>query len=52
MVFSYIDPMSGSILLQVVIAAVIGCVAYFRRSVWQITCFVFRIKRSNDSSSE
>jgi len=48
--FSYIDPGSGAILLQVIIAAVIGGLAYFRRSIWRIVCFVLRIKRSDSSS--
>lgn len=30
--FGYIDPMSGSIVLQVIIAGVIGGLAFFRRS--------------------
>jgi hypothetical protein len=30
--FAYIDPMSGTIVLQVVVAAVIGCLTLFRKS--------------------
>jgi hypothetical protein len=32
----YIDPMSGTILLQVLIAAAIGTVAFFQRSIWGV----------------
>lgn len=32
-VLAYIDPFSGTILLQAIIAAVIGGVAYFRRGL-------------------
>ena len=34
--FAYIDPMSGSILLQVLIAGTIGAVAFLRRSIWRV----------------
>lgn len=39
----YIDPMSGALLLQVVIAAVVGCLAFFRRSVWGLVRAIFRM---------
>lgn len=32
----YIDPMSGTILLQVVIAAAIGSMAFLRTSIWGV----------------
>lgn len=41
---SYIDPMSGAILLQVLAAAAIGCVAFFRRSILGIVGLAFRGK--------
>lgn len=41
---SYIDPMSGAILLQVLAAAVIGCVAFFRRSILGIVGLALRGK--------
>ena len=41
---SYIDPMSGAILIQVITAGVIGCAAFFRRSIWRIVGFAFRSK--------
>ncbi len=46
--FAYIDPMSGAILLQVIIAGIIGTAAFFRRSIWRIIRFVFRKKRSDE----
>ena len=30
-VVAYIDPGSGSFLLQILIAGIVGCIAYFRR---------------------
>ena len=51
-VFSYIDPMSGAIILQVAIAGIIGCIAFFRRSVWAVVSTVFRIKHADEDSSK
>ena len=33
---AYIDPVSGSILIQAIVAAAAGAVAFFRRSIWAI----------------
>ena len=49
--FSYIDPVSGSILLQVILAAIIGCIALFRRSIWGLLRMVFRRSEGNNDSS-
>jgi len=35
-VFAYLDPFSGTILLQVVIGAIVGVVAFFHRSIWRL----------------
>ena len=43
---AYIDPFSGSILLQVIVAGVIGSIAFFRRALWRAGRAVFRIKAS------
>lgn len=48
---SYIDPMSGSILIQLIVAAVVGCLAMFRRTIWSVVSFVFRAKPSGDDHS-
>ncbi len=34
--FAYIDPMSGAILLQLLIAAVVGTGLFFRRAIWRL----------------
>jgi hypothetical protein len=34
MILAYIDPNSGSILLQVIAAGAMGSVLYFRNAVW------------------
>ncbi|HET8946655.1 MAG TPA: hypothetical protein VFQ07_06700 [Candidatus Polarisedimenticolia bacterium] len=33
---AYIDPVSGSILIQTLIAAVAGGAAFFRKSIWAL----------------
>ena len=33
---AYIDPVSGSILIQAIVAAAAGTVAFFRKSIWAI----------------
>ena len=33
---AYIDPVSGSILIQTLLAAVAGGIAFFRRSIWAL----------------
>ncbi|HWA58036.1 MAG TPA: hypothetical protein VG692_12325 [Gemmatimonadales bacterium] len=44
----YIDPVSGSIVLQALVAGVVGGVAFFRRSIAR----VFRGLTGRSSSSE
>ena len=39
---AYIDPMSGAIILQVIVAGVIGCGAFFRRSIMATIRKLFR----------
>jgi len=33
---AYIDPVSGSILIQAIAAAMVGTVAFFRKSIWSV----------------
>ncbi len=40
----YIDPGAGSLLLQMLVAGVIGAVTFFRRSVMGFLCFWKRPK--------
>ncbi len=35
-ILAYVDPVAGSIILQTIIAAVVGSVLYFRRAFWSI----------------
>jgi hypothetical protein len=43
--------MSGAILLQLILAGVIGSLAFFRRSIWTAIRTLFRLKRSSEDSS-
>ena len=35
-ILAYIDPASGTLLLQALVAAGIGAIAFFRRSIWRV----------------
>lgn len=42
LLYSYIDPFSGSILLQLIIAGAIGAVAFFRKAIRNVVAKVMR----------
>ncbi|MBN9380144.1 MAG: hypothetical protein J0H74_05235 [Chitinophagaceae bacterium] len=46
-VLLYIDPGSGSYLIQVIIAAVLGVAFYFRNLWWKFKSFFFRNKKDS-----
>jgi hypothetical protein len=49
----YVDPMSGAIILQLIVAGVVGAVAFFRHSIWRVVRTIFRIKGpQEDEASE
>jgi hypothetical protein len=49
--FGYVDPVSGTIILQMIIAGMIGCVGYFRKSIRRLASkCVARRARSGYSS--
>ena len=50
--FSYIDPVSGTVLLQLLIAGVIGCIAFCRQWIWKSLRIVLRTKGSRADSEE
>ena len=43
----YVDPGSGSYLVQVIIAAVLGALFYFKTVWWKIKTFFGRSKRQD-----
>ena len=48
----YIDPGSGSYLIQVIIAAVLGVAFYFRNLWWKFRSFFSRRKKTTKNDSE
>lgn len=44
---AYVDPMSGAIILQLILAGIIGAAAFFRRSILAALRTLFRIKPSS-----
>ena len=42
MILLYVDPGSGSYLLQMIIAAVLGALFYFKTAWWKIKAFFTR----------
>lgn len=48
----YVDPGSGSYLIQVIIAAVLGVLFYFKSIWWKIKAFFFRPKKADSNENE
>ena len=51
-VLAYIDPVSGAIVLQLIVAGALGTIAFFRRSIWNVFCFVCRRGRAKEDSQK
>jgi len=52
LLWAYIDPMSGTILLQLIVAGLIGSVIFFRNFVRRAIRFVLPAKDSQRDDSE
>ena len=48
---AYIDPVSGAIILQVILAGAVGLVTFFRRSVFGFVRKLFRRGRPSDEQN-
>ena len=48
----YVDPGSGSYLVQVIIAAILGALFYFKNLWWQIKAFFTRPKKEEPPKNE
>ena len=48
----YVDPGSGSYLVQMIIAAILGALFYFKTAWWKIRSFFTRNKRNNPPGKE
>ena len=50
--FLYIDPGSGSYLVQVIIAGILGAFFYFKNWWWKIKSFFTRNKKDDPSKDD
>jgi len=50
--FLYIDPGSGSFLVQAIIAAILGVLFYFRQAWWKVKSFFRRTPEKKEPSGE
>jgi hypothetical protein len=48
----YIDPGSGSYLVQIIIAAILGAVFYFKNLWWRIKSFFSRNKKEDQPKND
>lgn len=48
----YIDPVSGSIALQAIVAGIVGGLAFFRRSIASVVHSVFRRSAPKDPTDQ
>jgi TRAP-type uncharacterized transport system fused permease subunit len=48
----YVDPGSGSYLVQVIIAAILGALFYFKHLWWQVKAFFSRSKKEEPPTNE
>lgn len=51
MILLYVDPGSGSYLIQVIIAAILGALFYFKNLWWRIKAFFSKSKK-DDTTTE
>jgi hypothetical protein len=51
-VFLYVDPGSGSYLVQMIIAAVLGALFYFKSIWWKIKSFFTREKPTDSANKD
>ncbi len=49
MFLGYIDPVSGTIILQMIIAGAVGCLVWFRSTVYRLVAAVLRPRGSKPS---
>jgi hypothetical protein len=51
-IFLYVDPGSGSYLVQAIIAAVLGALFYFKNIWWRIKAFFFKSKKEDTPKND
>ena len=48
----YIDPVSGTLIIQLVVAGVLGTIGFFRKSIWKAVCLVTGRKPTDNVDDE
>jgi hypothetical protein len=48
----YVDPGSGSYLIQAIIAAILGALFYFKHLWWRVKAFFFKPKKEDAESED
>jgi hypothetical protein len=48
----YVDPGSGSYLIQVIIAAILGALFYFKNLWWRIKAFFYKPKKDDTTQND
>jgi hypothetical protein len=48
----YVDPGSGSYLIQVLIAAIVGALFYFKNLWWKVKAFFWKPKKEDTTEGE
>jgi hypothetical protein len=48
----YVDPGSGSYLVQAIIAAVVGALFYFKNIWWRVKAFFFKPKKEDTTGND
>ena len=51
-IFLYLDPGSGSYLIQMIIAAVLGALFYFKHIWWKVKAFFSRFKKNDVNGND
>jgi hypothetical protein len=51
-IFLYVDPGSGSYLVQMIIAAILGTLFYFKAALWRIRSFFTKKKKDEHPKNE
>ncbi len=51
-IFLYLDPGSGSYLVQAIIAAILGALFYFKNIWWRVKAFFFKPKKDDRAGND
>ena len=51
-IFLYVDPGSGSFLVQAIIAGILGALFFFKNLWWKVKAFFFKPKKEDTSGND